>query len=508
VTYLGSWESVRSHLLPQWYDDAKLGIFLHWGLYSVPAWAPRGPDITTLLREHRPSWMLRNIPYAEWYANTLRLAGSPTARRHKETYGTDFPYDGFRSEFEDASTKADLDSLAAFCLGAGARYVVLTTKHADGYCLWPTTEPHPVKGRYHSPRDLVGDMSNAVTDHGMRMGLYYCGGYDWPYNDAVLSNLGDLLLGGPRGTGYARYVDSHVRELIERYRPSILWNDIGWPFESDLRSLLAAYYNCVEDGAVNDRWFQGRRSRPIDVAVRAASAVVEGLWPVLPRSAKRVAMLPGRHADFSTREYAIPDKALAGKWEATRGMGSSFGANRSETADDVLSADDLVRLLMDVVSKNGNLLIGVGPGPDGRVSEVQSEPLLGLGRWLEVNGEAVYGTRPWTVASGSTSQGSAVRYTAGDDAIYATVLGTPKASEFSLERLSVDVAGDRARRDRLSSAVDIGVLGAPHARFHVSAEGRLTIDFGTRPPEGPAHVVRLRPRSLCRAEVSGWTPTA
>ncbi len=142
---------MKTHPLPEWYDDAKLGVFLHWGLYSVPAWAPRVPDIQTILRRHGPRRMLRNNPYAEWYANTVQIPGSPTRLHHDRTYGQGFAYDGFAALFEKASSAADLDALAGLCRRAGARYVVLTTKHHEGYCLWPTGVPHPAKGAYHAP---------------------------------------------------------------------------------------------------------------------------------------------------------------------------------------------------------------------------------------------------------------------------------------------------------------------------------------------------------------------
>jgi alpha-L-fucosidase len=504
LTYDATWESVSSHPLPQWYEDAKLGVFLHWGLYSVPAWAPRAADITTLLRDHPPSWVLRHFPYAEWYPNTFRLAGSPTEQHHVATYGAGFPYDGFRSAFEEASTHADLGSLAALCRQSGAKYVVLTAKHSEGYCLWPTSEPHPVKGPYHAPRDLVGDLSRAVAAEGMRMGVYYSGGYDWSYDGAVLGSLGDVVLGGPRAADYARYAESHVLELVERYRPSLLWNDIGWPRQSNLPSVLAAYYNAVSDGVVNDRWYQMRRSGTRDFVVRAASGLVERLWPLLPASSKRVATLRGKHADFVTLEYSVPSGPQAFKWEATRGVGHSFGLNRNETADEVLRTEDLVHLLVDVVAKNGNLLIGIGPAPDGGIPEVQAEPLRGLGRWLRINGDAVYGTRPWASASAVTA-GTPVRFTADEDTLYVTLLGRPASKELAVPGVRVDASGG-TEEEGSSSALDIRVLGLPDARCHVRADGGVTVDFGSAAPAGPAHVVRISPRSACGPAVQPKIP--
>ncbi len=237
--YEGTWESVRTHRVPVWYDDAKLGIFIHWGLYSVPGWAPRVPDIQQLLVKDGPRRMLRENPYAEWYRNTMQLKGSPTAEHHATVYGEDYPYDNFVRTFNDASSGADLDAIAALCREAGARYVVLTTKHHDGFALWPSSVRHPVKGEYQAARDLVGDLTEAVRERHMRMGLYYSGGYDWPYNDAVLSTAADAVLAAPNDARYVEYVTAHWRELIDRYQPSVLWNDISWPTDPRLPALFA-----------------------------------------------------------------------------------------------------------------------------------------------------------------------------------------------------------------------------------------------------------------------------
>ncbi len=118
--YEGTWDSVGTHRVPDWFDDAKLGVFLHWGLYSVPGWAPRVPDIQEMLVKAGPKRMLRENPYAEWYLNSMRIKGSPTARHHAEVYGDDYPYDNFVRTFDDATAGANLDALAGLCAGRRA----------------------------------------------------------------------------------------------------------------------------------------------------------------------------------------------------------------------------------------------------------------------------------------------------------------------------------------------------------------------------------------------------
>ena len=209
-SYEGTWESVRTHRVPVWFDDAKLGIFIHWGLYSVPGWAPRVPDIQQLLVKDGPKRMLRENPYAEWYRNTMQLKGSPTAVHHATVYGDDYPYDNFVRTFNDASSGADLDAIAASvpALRAPATSCSPPSTTTASPC-GPPPSAHPVKGEYQASRDLVGELTEAVRDRHMRMGLYYSGGYDWPYNDAVLSTGADAVLAAPSDARYVEYVTAH-----------------------------------------------------------------------------------------------------------------------------------------------------------------------------------------------------------------------------------------------------------------------------------------------------------
>jgi alpha-L-fucosidase len=471
--YEGTWDSVRTHRVPVWYEDAKLGVFIHWGLYSVPGWAPRVPDMHQMLVKHGPARMLRENPYAEWYLNSMQIPDSPTHRHHVRTYGDDYPYDNFVKTFDDASAGAKLDSVAELCHAAGARYVVLTTKHHDGFALWPSEVAHPVKGEYHARRDLVGDLTGAVRERRMRMGLYYSGGYDWPYNDAVLRRAADAALAVPDGRPYVRYVTAHWRELIDRYRPSVLWNDIAWPNDGHLAELFAYYYNTVEDGVINDRWREPGipRNAFTDSLVRVAGAAVQLVWPLIPASRKRLAFATPAHYDFRTPEYDLLHTVSKRKWELTRGVGHSFGANRHERPEDIVSDTELIQMFCDVVSKNGNLLIGVGPRPDGTVPEEQQEPLRGLGAWLDANGEAIYGSRPWVLTESLATDGTPLRFTKSGEGVYALILGVPAERRVTLEA----VDGSRVRRVRLVGADE-------PLEWSVSEGGELTVNLPERLP--------------------------
>jgi alpha-L-fucosidase len=472
-------------VVPDWYDDAKLGVFLHWGLYSVPGWAPRVPDIQEMLVKYGPKRMLRDNPYAEWYLNTMQVRDSPTRRHHHEVYGPDYPYDNFVKTFNDASKGANLDALADLCAAAGARYVVLTTKHHEGFALWPSEVDHPVKGKYHASRDLVGDLTEAVRAKKMRMGLYYSGGYDWPYNNVVMSRPGDAVLAMPTDARYADYITRHVHELIDRYRPSVLWNDIGWPGR-DLAELFAYYYNAVEDGVVNDRWMrtslgEGALTRAL---VTAAGELLQVAWPLLPARRKKLTFSTPQHCDFRTPEYQILHTISEQKWELARGVGHSFGANRHEDPEDIISDTELIRMFCDVVSKNGNLLIGVGPRPDGTIPDTQQAPLRGLGAWLAENGEAVYGSRPWVINESTTTDGTPVRFTLSGEGVYALVMGMPPGRTVTMRALEAT----HVRRVRLVGTdelldftLDMGALVVTWPeRLPVSAVTALDLGEGVR----------------------------
>jgi len=482
VTYEPTWASVRAHRVPAWFDDAKLGVFVHWGLYSVPGWAPRVPDIQQLLVHGGPERMLRENPYAEWYLNTMQIEGSPTQLHHAEVYGADYPYENFAHTFDEASRGADLGALADLCRDAGARYVVLTTKHHDGFALWPTRTAHPAKGPYHATRDLVGDLSAAVGERRMRMGLYYSGGYDWPYNHAVLTKAADAVLAVPYGKEYVRYVTAHVRELIDRYEPSVLWNDIGWPKDRALPELFAHYYNTVEDGVVNDRWRQSGlpRNAVTEALVRATGALVQAVWSRIPADRKRLTFATTTHCDFRTPEYEVLRATSTKKWEVVRGVGHSFGANRHERPEDIITERELIQMFCDVVSKNGNLLIGVGPRPDGTVPVEQQAPLRALGGWLAENGEAIYGSRPWVVAESVTTEGIPLRFTQSGEGVYALVLGMPASRRFTLR----GVDGTHMRRVRL--------VGSPgELEWTVHDDDALCVTLPERLPVSPVTVLDL-----------------
>ena len=408
--------SLNSHPLPQWYAGAKLGIFIHWGLYSVPGWAPLSHpehDFTNLD-------YIKNNPYAEWYLNVMRIPGSPTQAYHGEHFGVNSSYYDFAPIFNRESKKWNPAQWAEIFHDAGARYVVLTTKHHDGFTLWQSTTVNPnpsiPQNQRHAERDIVGELTESVRKEGMKMGLYYSGGYDWTFNSGPIETPSDYESVKPETKAYGDYAFAQIHELIDRYHPAVLWNDIDWPKTGNALQVEADYYNAIPDGVIDDRF---------------------GI----------------KHADFKSPEYQKLDKISEKKWEECRGLGRSFGYNRAEGEAETIPPAELIALLVDIVSKNGNLLLDVGPEANGTIPPVQMERLKALGAWLNQNGEAIYDTTPWTKAAGKSAEGDDLRFTRKGNDLYVTVLGKPKAQTITL----LDVpAKQGVKITELGDSTDLG----------------------------------------------------
>jgi alpha-L-fucosidase len=435
-----TWESIRRHQVPEWYEGAKLGIFIHWGLYSVPAWAPTTGELGSV---DWSKWFRQN-PYAEWYLNTLRIKDSPTYQHHVATYGKDFDYYQFAPMFNEQTVKWDPESWASVFKKTGARYAVLTTKHHDGFRLWPSKIPNPRRsGRELSAtRDLVGDLTAAVRAAGMKMGLYYSGGLDWTFTEKPIQSPADLQAMVPQEEDYARYADAHWTELTDRYQPAVMWNDINYPKAGKLPEIFAHYYNTVKDGVINNRF---------------------GV----------------EFSDFTTPEYAKYDKITEKKWESCRGLGFSFGYNQAEGPQQVIASEKLIWLLIDIVSKNGNLLLNIGPRPDGSISDIQLDRLNKLGEWLAVNGEGIFDSRPWVRAAASEANAPQTRFTRKNNSVYAYLESAPSGAltipgVIAAEGSKVRVLGADADSEWTQQGRDLKITARGPARGTAAVGVRIT----------------------------------
>jgi alpha-L-fucosidase len=427
---------------PAWFRDAKLGIFLHWGPYAVPAWAePADVSGNTGIAS-----FMRHNPYAEWYFNTIRVPDSPAAQHHREVHG-DAPYDDFLDQWtaRDFGAASFLQLVAA----TGAGYFIPTSKHHDGVTLWDAPGTGDRNTVRRGPRrDLVAELAHATREAGLRFGVYYSGGFDWHAapkpaitDDASFHDM-------PGDQAYADYAYDHVVDLISRYRPDVLWGDIGWPDAGkapgpkSLLQLFEQFYEAVPDGVVNDRWGE-------------------------------------THWDFRTSEYHH-GRAVegAGVWEHTRGIGYSFGYNSLEDERHSLSGPEAVKQLVDVVSRGGNLLLNVGLTADGSVPPVQRRTLEALGTWNSVNGGALLGSEVADPGLASPTDDPWVRWTRNGGTLHAFVCAPAGPVALTFEASRVDAASGR-RLDGSPAQVAPGGSGAEVVLLE-DADAPIVIAFDLR----------------------------
>jgi alpha-L-fucosidase len=384
--YEPTWESIDSRPIPAWYDEAKFGIFIHWGVYSVPA-----TSLNTA---------------SEWLWNALHKPNSESDKFLRAAYGENYKYQDFAPMFK--AELFDPDKWADLFEKSGARYVVLTSKHHDGFANFPSDFSWNWNSMDIGPhRDLVGDLTKSVRAKNLKMGLYYSL-YEW-YNPLYLNH-------------FNLYVDAHmipqIKEIVMKYQPSIFWTDGEWEKTADQwksREIVSWIYNEApnkDEVITGDRWGSDTRNR---------------------------------HGGFYTSEMSGMANwnklANARKWEECHCIGNSWGYSRNENEWDYHNATELIHMLIEIVSRGGNLLLNVGPTADGRIPTIMQERLLEIGDWLRVNGEAIYGTQPWRensdgkrirAASDSSKDWQnkytpikSVRYTSKGDAVYAISLIWP-----------------------------------------------------------------------------------
>jgi alpha-L-fucosidase len=377
------------------------------------------------------------------------------------------PYDGFVTQFRDEMIPGwDAKAWATFFARAGARYVVLTTKTEDGFLLWPSGHRNPHKDGWQSKRDAVGDLAAAVRAEGLRFGTYYSG-WDWTFGGLTPGSNEET----PATEEYRAYVDAHWRELIERYQPSVLWGDYAYPGGSDTRrgKLDPAVKNHIEDLF---RFY----------LARVPNGVINNRFD---NASQNAGML---HVDFVTPEYAVepnrepPERLMKNKykWEANRGLGTSYGYNAQEGESSYMRPEELIHMFVDIVSRGGNLLINVGPMSTGEIPWLQARPLLELGWWLRTNGEAIYGTHRWIRVGSITGEGLPVRYTTAKDAVFGILLGTPKTRTVELDL-------------RLDPQTAVALEGwGGHLKWTATPTG-VRIELPLLPDQRPAWSLRFSP---------------
>ncbi len=428
--FRADWESLKRYQVPDWYKDAKFGIFIHWGVYAVPAFG------------------------SEWYPRQMYIQGSEEFKHHLATYGTQdkFGYKDLVPMFK--AEKFDPAAWGRLFKESGAKYVVPVFEHHDGFTMYDSGLSDWTAVKMGPHRDLVGDLGKAVRAEGLHLGAsshrvehnfflgvgrtfhsdindpqyaaFYGPAHNWLENKSRIPLSNDFTYVSPEWTHdwLARSA-----EIIEKYHPDVFFFDwwIGQPsVRTDLTRLAAFYYNysLKNGGPVGVMTYK-------DYAMQETSAVLDiergQLGSIRP-------------------QYWQTDTSVSNK---------SWGYIEHDTFK---SPEFIVHQLIDVVSKNGNLLMNIGPRADGTIPDEVQQVLRDVGSWLKVNGDAIYGTRPWKVygegptqvAEGSFHDTDTRPYTPEDfrfttkgEVLYAIELGWPTQQQAVIHTLKTAVAGEQ-----------------------------------------------------------------
>ena len=380
-TYSANWASLDKRPIPDWFTYAKFGIFIHWGVYAVTAWAPSNEDIGVYTK------------YAEWYWQRINGGKDPNEQKvdvnkmfvdhHNKVYGPNFKYQDFAPMFKAENFNST--KWANIFKDAGAKYVVLTSKHHEGFTLWPSQQSWNWNSVDIGPhKDLCGELANAVKAAGLHMGMYYSL-YEW-FHPIYKTNPEKYV---------AEHMIPQLKDLVTNYKPELIYTDGEWDYNSDMwqsEKFLACLYNesAVKNTVVvNDR--RGKETR-------------------------------SAHGGFYTSEYGNVNGAdtktselAAHPWEEIRGIGTSFGYNRVENLSNYLSSRDLIHMLLNIVANGGNLCLNIGPKPDGTIPVIMQQRLHDIGSWLKINGEAIYGTATWKSKPKATTDQTVFYTTKGKD---------------------------------------------------------------------------------------------
>ncbi|KAF8594671.1 glycoside hydrolase [Ceratobasidium sp. AG-I] len=417
----GGWEATREslerHETPRWWNNAKFGIFIHWGVFSVPGWVPTGY-------------------YEEWYNWWLHNPAQPSNilwNHHRDTYGEDKLYDDFIPEFN--GKKFDAAQWIDLFATAGAKYFVLVTKHHDGFALFDThNSTHRSSVHLGPERDFIRELMDAAKERQpwMKKGTYYsmpewfnpdAGPYgfgNWPghlatgaYNHSII----EPYTGRLEGKDYLKDIQmEHMRILADEYETEIMWCDIGGPNRT------------LEFAA---EWYSK--------ATKAGKQVTMN---------NRCGVAP----DFDTPEYARFSSIQTHSWETSEGIDPySYGYNSQTKDEEYRSAETIIQTLVDIVSKNGNYLLNLGPTGEGEIIPAMVERLVEVGQWLEHSGPCVFNT---TYSFLGAELGS-LRFTSTPSTFCITSFTKPTDNLLVVERPVPILPGDTIK---LLGAEDVGAL--------------------------------------------------
>jgi alpha-L-fucosidase len=417
--YTPDWKSLDSRPLPSWYDESKFGIFVSWGLYSVPGYGCTGGGLS-----------------GEWY--WWVLDGDKKACLvdwHQQYYGKNFKYEDFAPLWK--ASMFNPDEWAKLFSDSGAKYVVFISKHHDGFTNWRSPESWNWNSVDAGPgQDNVALVTNAVRKAGLRMGLYHSL-FEW-FNPLYLA---DRASGGNTTVYVNTTLWPQLKDIVNTYKPDIVWSDGDWEMPDTYwksKEFLAWLYNDspVKDTVVsNDRWGAGDTCKH------------GGFWACLDRH--------------------NPGKLMPHKWENVLTIDSqSWGYRKNAGLEDMLTIEELLYQLVSTVSCGGNMLLNVGPTSEGFIIPVFTERLLQIGAWLKVNGDSIYATIPWRSQNDTAAD---VWYTSKGSTVYAILLSWPKNNNLVLTQ----------PKPNQNTGVDF--LGYGPLKFTNNSYGSLTIALPSVP---------------------------
>jgi len=459
--FRAEWASLENFQAPDWYRDAKFGIFIHWGVYSVPAFG------------------------SEWYPRDMYLRDNPAFAYHRRTYGPQnkFGYKDFIPLFK--AEKFDPARWAELFKKAGARFVVPVAEHHDGFAMYDSARTSWCAAKMGPKRDIIGDLAKAVREQGLVFGLSSHRAEHWWFLNGGMTFDSDVK--DPRYAAFygpakpdktqpdKAYLDDWLGravELVDKYKPQLVWFDwwIEQPvFQPYLRAFAAYYYN---RGA---EWGRG-------VAINYKNRSFPDKAAVLDIERGQ---LGGIRPQFWQTDTSISK--------------NSWGYVKQQ---DYKTPGSIIGDLVDIVSKNGALLLNIGPRPDGTIPEAEQSILLEIGRWLEVNGEAIYGTRPWVVYGEGPTEvvagmfndtrrrdftGRDVRFTTKGDVLYAVLLAWPD-TEAVIQSLGTNL------RLYTGEVADVTLLGSTGPLNWKREEAGLRVTLPAQKPCDHAYVLKITPR--------------
>uniref|UniRef100_A0A0N4ZQ65 Putative alpha-L-fucosidase n=1 Tax=Parastrongyloides trichosuri TaxID=131310 RepID=A0A0N4ZQ65_PARTI len=344
--YEPTWESLDNRPLPSWYDEAKFGIFMHWGVYSVPSYSSE--------------WL--------WYHWKGENPDPVVVRYMNKTYSSDITYFDFAKSF--TAKNFDPSNFASIVKASGARYFVFTSKHHEGFTMWPSKTSFGWNSVDIGPKkDIVKELKYAIEKENITFGLYFSL-MDW-FHPLFLKDIKDNTTFFRDQISYPQLI-----EIVNEYHPKIIWSDGEWSKDDVYwrsKEFLTYLYNdspVKDDVVVNDRWGTG------DI---------------------------GHHGGFMTySDNYDPGIMINKKWENCMTLDrKSWGYRRDINSNDIYTVEEVIDSLVRTISCNGNFLLNIGPDSNGRISPIFEERLRDLGLWVNDNSEAIFNTIPWIHQSDS-----------------------------------------------------------------------------------------------------------